>query len=171
MKRSEKVLEVENLTLKIKEAKAVALADYKGLNTSQANQLRDKVRAAGGELQVVKNSLFERALRQNNYKIKRDEITGTSLALFSHADEIAPLKILAAMGKTLNLLPLKIGFMAGQILTAEELNRFASLPGKKELQAKLVGLLAGQPSRLVRALNWNIQRLVLALNEVKNKKH
>jgi len=74
------------------------------------------------------------------------------------------------LGKTLNLLQLKLGFMAGAVLSAEELNRFASLPTKKELQAQLVGLLIGPPRRLVYSLNWNLQRLVLVLDQVKNKK-
>ena len=57
--------------------------------------------------------------------------------------------------------------MAGQIISPEELNRFAGLPGKKELQAILVGMLANQPRRLVYSLNWNLQKLVLVLSKIK----
>ncbi len=171
MKKQDKIFEVENLTAKIKEAKSVALVDYRGIKANQVNQLRDKVREAGGELQVAKNNLLFRALKENQYPVEKGKFTtGPTLTLFANADEIAPLKALVEFGKALSLLPLKIGFMAGQVLTAEDLNRFAALPGKKELQAKLVGMLASQPSRLVYALNWNLQRLVLALNAVKAKK-
>lgn len=170
MKREEKVFEVQNLSAKIKGAKTIALADFRGLTVNQLTQLREKVREVGGELQVVKNTLFSRALKENNYPIEKNQLQGTNLVLFANSDEVSPLKTLANFGKTLSLLPLKIGFMAGALLSAEELNRFANLPTKNELQAKLVGLLAGQPSRLVYALNWNLQKLVLVLDQVKNKK-
>ena len=170
MKKQDKIFEVENLSAKIKDAKAVALADFRGLNVSQTMTLRDKVREAGGELQVVKNSLFLRALKQNRYEIEKSKLDGQSMAVFANNDEIAPLKALAAFGKTLGLLPFKAGFMAGKVYLAEEISKLASLPGKLELQAKLVGLLASQPARLAYALNWNLQKLVVVLNQVNNKK-
>ena len=171
MKKQDKVFEVQNLSAKIKEAKTVALIDYRGIKANQINQLRDQIRGAGGELQVTKNNLLYRALKENNYQVQKGQFTtGPTLTLFANADEIAPLKILVDFGKGISLLPLKIGFMAGQIISTEELNRFASLPGKKELQAKLVAMLANQPRQLVYSLNWNIQKLVLVLNGIKEKK-
>ncbi|PIU33618.1 50S ribosomal protein L10, partial [Candidatus Shapirobacteria bacterium CG07_land_8_20_14_0_80_39_18] len=108
MKKQEKIFEVENLTAKVKEAKSVVVADYRGIKVSQMNQLRDKVREIGGELQVVKNNLFYRALDQNNYEIEKTKLDGPSLALFANNDEISPLKALANFGKTLGgLLPFK----------------------------------------------------------------
>ena len=170
MKKQEKIFEVENLTAKVKEAKSVVVADYRGIKVSQMNQLRDKVREIGGELQVVKNNLFYRALDQNNYEIEKTKLDGPSLALFANGDEVSPLKALATFGKTLSLLPFKIGFIAGKVYFAEELNKIATIPAKIDLQAKLVGLLASQPNRLVYSLNWNLQKLVLTLNAVKEKK-
>ena len=171
MKKQEKIFEVENLTAKVKEAKSVVVADYRGIKVSQMNQLRDKVREIGGELQVVKNNLFYRALDQNNYEIEKTKLDGPSLALFANGDEVSPLKALATFGKTLSLLPFKIGFIAGKVYFAEELNKLATLPAKLDLQAKLVGLLALQPTRLAYSLNFNLQKLVIALNQVKNKKN
>ena len=171
MKKQEKIFEVENLTAKVKEAKSVVVADYRGIKVSQMNQLRDKVREIGGELQVVKNNLFYRALDQNNYEIEKTKLDGPSLALFANGDEVSPLKALATFGKTLSLLPFKIGFIAGKVYFAEELNKIATIPAKLDLQAKLVGLLALQPTRLAYSLNFNLQKLVIALNQVKNKKN
>lgn len=170
MKKQDKYFEVDNLTAKIKDAKSIALVDYRGITVSQATQLRNKVREAGGELQVVKNNLFFRALRQNDYKVEKEKLEGPSLALFANTDEIIPLKALVTFAKVSGLLPFKVGFMEGKILSGNELDRFASLPGKLELQAKLVGMLASQPSRLVYALNYNLQKLVLVLSAAKTKK-
>jgi len=169
MKKQEKIYEVENLTAKIKDAKAVAVADYRGLNVSQINQLRNRIREVGGELQVVKNNLFFQALDKNDYKIEKTNLNGPSLALFANNDEIPPLKVLANFGKTLGLLPFKIGFIAGKVYLAGDLNKIATIPAKIDLQAKLVGLLNSQPTRLAYSLNWNLQKLVIALNTVREK--
>jgi len=171
MKKTEKIFEVDNLKAKIGAAKSIALADYKGITVAQITALREKIKEAGGELQVVKNTLFSRALSESGYKeIDKNKFFGPSLALFANADEIAPLKTLAAFAKGISLLPFKIGFLAGKILSADELSKFATLPPKIDLQAKLVGMLASQPRRLAYSLNYNLQKLVLVLNQVKNKK-
>jgi len=171
MLKQNKIFEVDNVSAEIKSAKTVALVDYRNLTVSQATLLRDKIKQSGGQLQVIKNSLLLRALRNNGYKLKADQLEGPTMVLFANEDEIGPIKALAVFSKTTEgLLPWKIGFMAGNVLSAEDLAKFASLPAKIDLQAKLVGLLYSQPSRLVYALNYNIQKLVMALNEVKNKK-
>ena len=169
MNKQDKIFAVQDISARIKDAKTVALADFRGLNVNQVNQLRDRVREVGGTLQVIKNSLLARALNDNDYKVEKDDFAGQSIALFAETDEIAPLKVMAVFAKSISLLPFKMGFMAGKILTAEELTKFASLPSKIELQAKLVSMLASQPSRLVYALNWNLQKLVLVIKEVSLK--
>lgn len=170
MKKQDKIFEVQNLKAKVKKAKALAVADYRGITVAQMDQLRRKVKETGGELQVVKNNLFYRALRESDCIIEKNLLDGPSLVLFANEDEISPLKALVAFGKNLNLLSLKIGFMAKQFYSAEELTKIANLPGKKELQAKLVGLLANQPQRLVYSLNYNLQKLVLLLSEINKNK-
>lgn len=170
MVKQNKILEVQNIIAQVKDAKSVTLADFRGLTMAQLNQLREKAKEAGADLQVIKNTFLLRALRSNNYKIEKDKLTGQSIVLFANQDEIAPLKVLASFAKTSSLLPFKIGFMNGTIYNADELNKLSTLPPKIELQAKLVGLLASQPSRLVYSLNWNLQKLVMVINGIKNKK-
>ncbi len=171
MIKQDKIFAVEDITAKIKDAKAVALADYRGITVSQATQLRDKIKSSGGKLQVIKNTLFLRALRNNNYKIERKKLDGPTIVLFANDDEVSPIKALAAFAKTAEgLLPWKIGFMDGRILSAVELGKLADISSKVDLQTKLVGLLFSQPSRLVYALNFNLQKLVIALNGIKVKK-
>lgn len=168
MLKQDKIFAVEDITTKIKDAKAVALADFRGITVSQATKLRDKIKTSGGKLQVIKNTLFLRALRNNNYKIEREKLDGPTIVLFANADEVTPIRTLALFAKaTEGLLPWKIGFMDGKILSAEELGKFASISSRVDLQAKLVGLLFSQPSRLAYALNYNLQKLVLVLNAIR----
>ncbi len=171
MVKQNKIFAVDDATAKVKDAKAVVLVDYRGITVSQATQLRRKVKEAGGQLQIIKNTLLLRALRSNDYKIDPEKLEGPTMVLFANQDEISPIKAFSLFVKTTNgLLPWKAGFMAGKSLTAEELGKMALIPGKIDLQAKLVGLLFSQPSRLAYSLNYNIQKLVLALSAIKNNK-
>lgn len=171
MKKQEKIFEVDNLTQKIKGAKSVVLVDYRSLTVSQASNLRRLVKKAGGELQVVKNSLLTRALINTKILNKTEDLvlTGQTMALFSNDDEISPVKVLATFGKNLSLLPFKLGFFGANTLSAEEVLCYASLPGKDELRAKLVGILASQPQRLIFSLNYNLLALVTTLKRISEK--
>ena len=170
MKKQDKIYEVENVSAKIKDAKSVAMANYKGMKVSQMVDLREKVREAGGELQVVKNSLMLRALRNLGYNVEDDKLQGTNITLYANSDEVSPLKILSVFAKKEQLLPFVVGFMNGKVFSAEEITKLANLPPKIELQAKLVGTLFSQPSRLVYSLNNNLQKLVMTLGQIRDKK-
>ena len=170
MNRSDKVFEVENLKAKIQGAKLVALTDYTGISVAQITQLRDKVAQAGGELQVVKNRLFTRALRAIGIELKDKDLSGATMVLFSNQDEISPLKALSAFAKSVSLLPFKLGYLANKALTSAELDRFALLPTRDQLNAKLLGLLVGPQYRLVYGLKYNLNKLAYILNAVKSKK-
>lgn len=171
MKKQEKIFEVENLLAKIKEAKAVYLADCRGINAAQTMEIRSKVKKAGGNLQVVKNNLILRALQNAFSKDAGEElkIEGPTLALFAKDDEISPLKTLYVFGKASERLALKFGFLGSQFYSGEDLIKIANLPGQNELRAKLVGLLAQQPQRLVFGLNYNLLKLVTILKRVSEK--
>jgi len=166
MKKQEKIFEVDNLTQKIKQAKSLALVDYRGLTANQIANLRSLIKKAGGELQVVKNTLLLRALEKASFETKDLTIEGPTLALFANEDEINPLKALVSFGKAQNLLALKFGFFDGKFQDGTRLSQIANLPGKEELRAKLVGILAQKPQRFVFILNYNIYKLINVLKKI-----
>ena len=173
MKKQEKIIEVQNLTQKIKEAKTVVLADNSGLNATQTSNLRAQIKKLGDKLQVVKNSLILRALAEAKLLPKGEDevlnLEGPTLALFAKADDVASLKALVSFGKTIERLSLKAGFLEGKLLNGQDILTFALLPTKIELQAKLVSLLALPEQRLVYGLNYNLQKLVILLSQIGKK--
>jgi large subunit ribosomal protein L10 len=67
-------------------------------------------------------------------------------------------------------LKLKAGYLGERVITADDILKLATLPSREVLLGKLVGILKGQPSRLVYALSGNLNKLVLVLNSIKNQK-
>lgn len=177
MKKQEKIFEVKNLVEKIKDAKTVVFSDYRGLSANQTASLRSQIKKMGGELQVVKNRLMARALTDAGLlpEVKKGEdqvlkLEGPTIALLSPESDAVTLKTLVSFGKNLGLLKLKAGFIDGKAFSEEEVTRFASLPSKQDLQAKLVSLLTQPSQKLVYSLNYNLQKLVIILGQVKSKK-
>jgi len=70
---SEKVLQqkkeiVRQLSENMKSAKTIVFADYRGLTVEQDTELRNKLRKAGVEYKVVKNTLTKLAAKKMAWK-------------------------------------------------------------------------------------------------------
>ena len=169
MPTQKKVDVVEELTGKLSKAKVIILADYRGLKHKQLEEMRKLLRKTEGEFVVLKNKLFERALGEKAATLK-DQLKESSAALFSYADEVAPLKEMlkffkgAGMGKT------KGGLLGTTVLSETDVTRFAELPSRPVLLSMMVGQMKAPISGLHNALSWNLRKLVYALNAISVKK-
>ena len=65
MTKEEKILEIENLTTKLKDLKNLYLTDIAGLNAMETIALRRMCFKSGIKLSVVKNTLLERAMKDS----------------------------------------------------------------------------------------------------------
>lgn len=167
-KRDKKVELVGQFEEKIKRAKALVLADYRGLTHKQLETLKKNLKQAEAELVVTKNTLLKRALSIQN--IQTDELSGPTATLFAYSDIIAPLKELAKTIKTLKLPTIKFGLLEGKTITGEEVLRLSALPSREILLAQVVGGLKSPIYGLHKALSWNLQKFVMTLEAIETKK-
>lgn len=143
---------VAQLADKMKSAAAGVLVDYRGLTVAEDTELRNKLREAGVEYSVVKNTLTRFAANQIGFEELDGVLNGpTSLAL-SFEDPVAPAKILAEFAKKNENLEIKSGFLDGKVISVAEINTLASTPSRDTLIAKIMGSLNAPVSSLVRAL-------------------
>lgn len=151
---------VADLTEKIGRAKSVVLTDYRGLTHKQSEELHKAVKKAGGEFVIAKNSLLKIS---GGYK----DLTGPTGALLAYEDELAPLKELFKTVKTLGLPKVKLGFIGSHQYSDTEIEAIAKLPGQDTLRAQVVGTLSSPLQGLVYSLNYNVQKLVYVLGQIK----
>ena len=78
MKREEKEALVEGLHEKFSRAKALILTDFRGLDTSSMNALRNQLREASVEFRVVKNTLMSMASDGTDVAVLKDYFSGPS---------------------------------------------------------------------------------------------
>ena len=74
MPAQSKIEAVENLTAKLKEAKAMVFVDYKGISVNEDTELRKNAREAGVEYFVAKNRLMKIALKSVGVETNFDDL-------------------------------------------------------------------------------------------------
>lgn len=124
-----------------KNAKSIVLVDYRGVTVSQATELRDTVRAAGGVYKVYKNRLMKIAFDKLGIEFPASDYEGTTAVLFHESDEVAPAKIALDGSKKYGALKLKSGYVSGKYYSTDEITNLASIPSREVLVAQLLGLL------------------------------
>ena len=161
---------VTELSQKVDKAKSIIFTNYQGLTHQQIERVKKTAKKLEAEYITTKNTLLQRALNTKNFKLENENLKEPTAALFIYNDIVGPLKGLAAIIKELKLPKIKFGIFEGKIITEKEVNKIATLPPLPILQAQLLGQMKVPISGLHRALNWNIQKLVLTLDAIKTKK-
>jgi large subunit ribosomal protein L10 len=162
--------QVRELAQKLKEAKGMVLADYRGLTVEQDTKLRKELREAGIDYQVIKNSIIHFAAKDAGLEELEPYLNGPTALAMSSVDPVAPSKLLAKFEKSFEKFELKAGVVEGKVVDVEGVKAISNLPSKEELIAKMLGSLKSPINGFVNVLNGNMRGLVVALNAVAEKK-
>lgn len=171
MPSQRKVKLLDGLASDLEGAKAVILTDYSGLTHKQLEDLRRELRPLKASYTIVKNRLLGRAIKDKQIISDSElQVDGPTAALIAHEDEILPLKSLTKFIKESSKPEIKLGIFFGKTLTKEEVAKLATLPSRDALRAKLVGSLKSPLYGLHRSLQWNLNRLVWTVSQIKEQK-
>jgi large subunit ribosomal protein L10 len=132
---------VAEIAEKFRASKSTVIVDYRGLNVAEVTELRKRLREAGVEFKVYKNTLTRRALAEVGLEGLNDVFTGPNAIAFSKEDVVAPAKILSEFAKDHEALEIKAGVIEGNIATLEEINALAKLPSREGLLSMLLSVL------------------------------
>lgn len=168
--KQQKEIIVKQLAEKLKNSKAVVFSDYKGLNVKDMTVLRKDLKAEGVDLQVLKKTLINIALKDAGIEMDAKKLEGQVAIAVSSKDEVAAAKIIAKLAKVNENLKIVGGILGTKELSASEVNALAKLPSKEELLSKLVGTLNAPVSGFVNALAGNIRGLATVLQAIADKK-
>jgi len=161
---------VEGISGKMKAAKAMVFADYRGLTVEQDTQLRSALRKAGVDYKVVKNTLAKIAANENGLVGLDTYLNGPTAMASSETDPVAPAKVLSEYAKKFDKLNLKVGVVEGNVIDAVGIKSLAELPPREVLIARVLGGFNAPLSGLVNVLNGNLRGLVVALNAIAEQK-
>ncbi len=163
---------LQTLKEKINDSKSIVFTSFDALGAIEGEELRQSLRAEGGEYYVAKKTLLDKVFSEkkiDNLNIK--DFVGKVAIIFSYNDEVSGAKTLATFQKTHeNKINFTGGVLEGKFLTSDEVNNLAKLPSKLELYAKITGSLNAPISGFVNCLSGNLRKLVYALNAIKEAK-
>jgi large subunit ribosomal protein L10 len=151
-------------------AQSVVAAEYRGISVSQMTELRSKARGQGVYMRVVKNTLARKALAGTSFEVIGPKLKGPLVLAFSKNDPGAAARVVKDFAKTNEKLVPTLVSLGGQLLSAKDLDKVASLPTKEQALAQLMGLLRAPIQKLVRTLAEPQTKLVRTVAAVRDQK-
>lgn len=164
---------VEDLSEGFEGAKSFVLTDFSGIDVDEMTELRAKMREAGVSYTVVKNTLLRRIF--SNVGIEDGEvflgrIEGPTAVAYSD-DEVMPAKVISEFAEDHGGRPsIKAGFVAGESMDIDGVERLAKVPSREELLSRLVGSAQSPLQGFVCVSSGIIRKFLYAVNAVRESK-
>ena len=116
------------------------------------DSIRAKIREAGGEFHILKNTLARRAFADNGMPLPKDFLVKSTAVSFAFTDPALTAKALTEATKGKDFVKVKGGFMSGQALNAAQVKSLAEMPPLPVMRAQLLGVLQAPAGKLVRTI-------------------
>lgn len=136
----------------LKKSEAVILVEYTGVKMKDLDNIRAKVREAGGEFHIMKNTLARRAFADNGMSLPAEFLVKSTAVSLAFSDPASTAKALSDATKGNEFVKVKGGFMSGQILNASQVKALADMPPLPVVRAQLLGVLQAPAGKLVRTI-------------------
>lgn len=166
MRKAEKGQLVAALQEALQEQPHLIVTGYRGLTMKEMTELRRALAKLGGRLQVVKKTLFRRALGEEARAGLADYLEGPVAVTFVSGDAVSVLKEMSAFARTHDELAFKGGWVESHLFDGQQLAELASLPPREVLLGRLAGVLSAPLSQLVGTLQAVPRDLVLTLQAI-----
>ncbi len=167
MSKTERQATVESLTEQLKGSPNVFVTDFTGLNVLRMTELRRRLRSAGVEYVVVKNTLAQRAFAANGVAVLDEHLAGPTGLVLSGSDPLAGAKVLTDFAREFERPAIKIGLVDGKPVTAVQVKRLAELPPREVLLSQLAGYIQAPMAQFVGVMNGLMYQMVGALEALR----
>ncbi len=163
--KARKAERIEALAKELEHSTSAIIGTFAKLTVSQDFELRQKVRAAGGRYRVVKNKLAARASKGTQIEAALQGLKGVSSVAYTSGDPVALAKAMADWVKENAEFTFKLGIVDGKVITVEEVDQLAKMPGKEEIFSKLLFLINAPAQRLATVMAATGRDLAVVINQ------
>ena len=168
MKRTDKEQLVIELKEQIAGAKALYYTDFTGLNVKRMTDLRRKLRKAGVQYVVIKNTLALRAVNESG--LVGERLRGPTGLVVAN-DPVEAARILTDFAKANDAKPsVKGGMFDGASIDAAQVKRLAAMPSREQMLAELGAGLQAPLSAMLGVMSSLLSNFAGALDALKTQK-
>lgn len=163
---------IDELAELLKKSNAVFIAEYRKLTVKKISDVRRRVRKAGGEIKVCKNTLMRIAMKETGVTEAPEIDFGPNCYVISYGDQAAVAKAIRDFSKEKGneAMVIKGGVMGDKVLSKEEVFALADLPPREIMLAQTVGTIAAPLQGLVNVLSGTARSFVTCLDQIREKK-
>ena len=148
----------------LEKSKAFVIAEYLGMTVKDMDELRTRVREAGGEFHVIKNTLMKRVLEKGGLDYEEDHFLETTAIGFAFEDAPALAKAMSDFAKESSFLKIKAGYLDRRLMSTAEVVALANLPPLPVMRARLMSTILAPASQLTRTLAEPGRQIAAVLN-------
>jgi len=151
--RAEKQFLTNEYVARLNNSPFFIVVGYQGLKVAHMTELRKRLREAGAEVHVVKNTVFRVAAKEAGVADLTGALTGQVAIVTGQKDISSASKALKNFAAEFDKLKLKFGYLNNQRLEEAAVIALADLPSIEVLRGKLLGLLNAPATKLVTLIN------------------
>ncbi len=167
LKRKKK--EVENLR-KLFSNNGVYLFDYRGLNVSEFEDLRNRVKKVGANVKVIKDRIAIKYFEGQKEKHGRELFNGPIAVAYAEENFVEVAKIIVDFEKDNKNIKIKSGFIEDTFVDVNKVREVAKLPNKEQLIAQVAFSVAMPLKKFGMSLSAPLKNFVVLLNNLKDKR-
>ena len=130
LNREAKAAVVTEVSAEVAKAKAIIVAEYRGLEVGAITALRKQARNQGVYLRVLKNTLARRAVAGTPFEGLSDKLVGPLIYGMS-SDPVSAAKVLNTFAKDNDKLVLKAGALPNSVFDENGVKALASMPSRE----------------------------------------
>jgi len=145
------------------------LTHYVGIDVEEVTELRRQLRDENVQFKVYKNTLAKRALDELGLSDAVPFVEGPTAWAFSD-DLTVSARILKKFARRVAKVGMNGGILSGDVVSREQLEVLAVLPGREVLLAHVVGTIAAPLQRLVGTLSAVPRNFVNVLDQIRKQK-
>jgi large subunit ribosomal protein L10 len=150
---------LSNLKKIVKDSPAIVFINFHALPVTESSAIRKALRANGVGYTIAKKTLTRKALSEGGIAGDMPEMPGELGIVYGVDPTLGAREVYAFQKKLDKKIQIVGGVFEGKFMNKEEMLVIAQIPGIKTLQAQFVNLI-----------NSPIQRFVLALDQIAQKK-
>jgi large subunit ribosomal protein L10 len=140
-KKADDIAELED---RVRRAAVVISTTYRGMSVADMTTMRRRMRDAGVDVQVVKNTLLRIASERAGKAEVSQIVEGPTAMLFAYGDIAPAARAITEYVRTArNSLTITGAFLEGEVITGAGVTDLATLPTRTEMIGRFAGAMQG----------------------------